>query len=302
MSTQEPLLGSAWLLSQSPGAPNASPSEAAAAGPSGATHTRITPTVCDNYSHFKRLLDQSRRQSDDAISTRLNRAAALAGTVVSGRGSAREMGTQECDNVWRDITARWTERGDALRYCDRALGHTARTGEIASTDSTRVASSSLSSSSTLATGRDRTRDEEIAPVRGLSADWKEQGRGVATEAELKVSRRTRELPFDPFFPRQAAELTLRTLVRFFLFTYAPVGTLFRPTPLPVPLQRSRLLTELSIEEIIRARTLALFSSRCPSHPQTNPPVPALPELGGMETEEERTRRRGRDERGRVRWN
>ncbi|GAA5979802.1 hypothetical protein JCM10908_003051 [Rhodotorula pacifica] len=240
--TGEPLLGSAWLLSQSP---SSSSSSSSASDPSStstsssSTHTRITPSICANYSLFKRLLDQSRRASDDAITVRLNRAAALAGTVVSGRGSAREMGTTECDAVWREVVARWDERSKALEYCDTALRHTQETGRLA-----RVAPQEE--------GLDRRRSEEIAPVRGLSADWKEQGRGVMDEAELK---------------------------------------------------RSRLQTELSIERIIRARTLSLFTSRCPSHPQTNPPVPELPILGGSENEdEERRRRRGRDERGRVRWN
>ncbi|GAA5873541.1 hypothetical protein JCM3774_000045 [Rhodotorula dairenensis] len=250
MATSEPLLGSAWLLSQSTSAastPTPTPTATATAdssssssSSSSATHTRITPAVCDNYSLFKRLLDQSRRASDDAITTRLNRAAALAGTVVSGRGSAREMGPTECDAVWRDIVARWDERSKALEYCDRALRHTQETGTIASAATTAPARP------------DRSRADEIAPVRGLSADWKEQGRGIMDEAELK---------------------------------------------------RSRLQTELAVEQIIRARTLALFSSRCPSHPQSNPPVPALPVLGGTGNEdEERRRRRGRDERGRVRWN
>ncbi|GAA5959063.1 hypothetical protein JCM8115_005625 [Rhodotorula mucilaginosa] len=242
----EPLLGSAWLLSQSPSAtPTASTSsESPSSSPSSSTHTRITPAVCDNYSLFKRLLDQSRRASDDAITTRLNRAAALAGTVVSGRGSAREMGPTECDAVWRDIVARWDERSKALEYCDKALRHTQETGRIATTTTAAAAAT--------ATRPDRSREDEIAPVRGLSADWKEQGRGVMDEAELK---------------------------------------------------RSRLQTELAVEQIIRARTLALFASRCPSHPQSDPPMPALPVLGGNENEdEERRRRRGRDERGRVRWN
>ncbi|BGP53601.1 hypothetical protein JCM8202_001478 [Rhodotorula sphaerocarpa] len=237
----EPLLGSAWLLSQSPSSSSSSSSgNTSGESPSTSTHTRITPAVCENYSLFKRLLDQSRRASDDAISTRLNRAGALAGTAVSGRGSAREMGDRECDSVWRDIVARWNERAQALEFCDRALGHTARTGEVAG-----------ATAGAAATPRDRNAGDELASVRRLSADWKEQGRGVMDEAELK---------------------------------------------------RSRLQTELSVEQIIRARTLALFTSRCPAHSRSDPPEPALPVLGGTESDEERRRRRGRDERGRVRWN
>lgn len=292
----EPLLGSAWLLSQSPSAtPTASTSsESSSSAPSSSTHTRITPAVCDNYSLFKRLLDQSRRASDDAITTRLNRAAALAGTVVSGRGSAREMGPTECDAVWRDIVARWDERSKALEYCDKALRHTQETGRIATTTTAAAAT---------ATRPDRSREDEIAPVRGLSADWKEQGRGVMDEAELKVSP-----PASFFFSFRSRTSCLPLQQRRERSPFLPRDDNFGsyvPSPLRYGngIQRSRLQTELAVEQIIRARTLALFSSRCPSHPQSNPPMPALPALGGSENEdEERRRRRGRDERGRVRWN
>ncbi|GAA5943074.1 hypothetical protein JCM3775_000635 [Rhodotorula graminis] len=211
-SPSSPLLGTAFLLSQSHA--------------SSSTQHRlpITPSLCADYTSFRRALDQSRRVSDDPVSVRLNRAAALGGGAVSGRG-AREMGPRECDDVWRELTGRWAERGDVISYCDRALAETAAQGKQAA----------------------RASDE----VRDLSADWKERGRGLQDEREA---------------------------------------------------QRSRLSTELSIESIIRARSLALFRSRCPSHLMDDPPAPALPRLlGAEEEEEERRRRRGRDERGRVRW-
>ncbi|GAA5855928.1 hypothetical protein JCM9279_005551 [Rhodotorula babjevae] len=210
--SSSPLLGTAFLLSQSQ------------ASSSTQHHIPVTPSLCADYSSFRRALDQSRRVSDDPVTVRLNRAAALAGGAVSGRG-AREMGSRECDDVWRELTGRWSERGEVISYCDRALAEQAAQGK-------QVA---------------RASDE----VRDLSADWKERGRGLQDEREA---------------------------------------------------QRSRLSTELSIESIIRARSIALFRSRCPSHPMDNPPAPALPRLlGAEEEEEERRKRRGRDERGRVRW-
>ncbi|BGP45720.1 hypothetical protein JCM10450v2_001550 [Rhodotorula kratochvilovae] len=210
-SSPAPLLGTAFLLSQS-SASSSSPS-----------HLRVTPSLCADYAAFRRALDTSRRVSDDAVTTRLNRAAALAGGAVAGRG-AREMGSRECDDVWRELTARWAERGEVIGYCDRALASQAQAHE------------------------DRRVQDE---VRELSADWKERGRGMQDEREL---------------------------------------------------QHSRLTQELSIESIIRARSLALFRSRCPAHAMDDPPAPALPVLLGAEEEErERRRRRGRDERGRVRW-
>ncbi|BGP18749.1 hypothetical protein JCM10213v2_006815 [Rhodosporidiobolus nylandii] len=72
-----------------------------------------------------------------------------------------------------------------------------------------------------------------------------------------------------------------------------------------------LSTALSVESIIRQRSLSLFFSRCPSSALSSPssadPQAALnlPILGTSEEraqEEERRRRaRGRNERGEVRW-
>ncbi|GAA6054888.1 hypothetical protein JCM3770_004269 [Rhodotorula araucariae] len=213
-SGDAPLLGTAFLLSQSA---QAAPDQA---------HLRVTPDVCRDYTAFRRALDTSRRVSDDSVTTRLNRAAALARGAVQGRG-AREMGPKECDDVWRELTQRWAERANVISYCDRALADAA----AAAADSNA-----------------RTVQDE---VRELSADWRERGRGIQDERQQ---------------------------------------------------QHTRLSQELSIESIIRARSLALFRSRCPAHTMSDPPAPALPRLLGAEAdEEERRRRRGRDEKGRVRW-
>lgn len=233
----EPLLGSAWLLSQSPSSSSSSSSgNTSGESPSTSTHTRITPAVCENYSLFKRLLDQSRRASDDAISTRLNRAGALAGTAVSGRGSAREMGDRECDSVWRDIVARWNERAQALEFCDRALGHTARTGEVAG-----------ATAGAAATPRDRNAGDELASVRGLSADWKEQGRGVMDEAELKV--RMEPFPRSALVARRVpleAGSREERLARADAFVYLAVAVPSRPsTSMPTRNHACRPLSDLA---------------------------------------------------------
>ncbi|GJN88266.1 hypothetical protein Rhopal_001231-T1 [Rhodotorula paludigena] len=159
-----PLLGTAFLLSQSASSPSATTSSSSAA-PSSATHTAITPSVCTDYSLFKRLVDQSRRVSDDAITVRLNRAAALGGGAVAGRG-AREMGAGECDAVWRELVGRWSERGEALSYCDRVLLEQA---------------AQVKGKTAQAQGGAGVLGEE----EGLSADWERRGRGFADELELK---------------------------------------------------------------------------------------------------------------------
>lgn len=161
-----PLLGTAFLLSQSASSPSATASSSSAA-PSSATHTAITPSVCTDYSLFKRLVDQSRRVSDDAITVRLNRAAALGGGAVAGRG-AREMGAGECDAVWRELVGRWSERGEALSYCDRVLLEQAAQAKGKTTAQAQGGAGVLG-------------EEE-----GLSADWERRGRGFADELELKV--------------------------------------------------------------------------------------------------------------------
>ncbi|GAA6024323.1 hypothetical protein JCM10207_009265 [Rhodosporidiobolus poonsookiae] len=229
-SPSSPLLGTPYLLSQSP----SSTSPASPASPTSPSHTPITPALCADLLRFHRLLDTSRRLSDDVLSTRLNRAAALGGAAVGGRG-AREMGSGECAAVWGEMTSRWGERNEALRYCDRVLR-----GE-------RVA------------GQDNVREES-----GLSADKGDLSRGRQREDEVKLAA---------------------------------------------------LSTTLSVEYIIRQRSLALFFSRCPSSPSSSYPAAAdtpearaaaeLPILGDpaerAREEERRRQARGRDERGNVRW-
>ncbi|SGZ08308.1 BQ5605_C030g10784 [Microbotryum silenes-dioicae] len=71
----------------------------------------------------------------------------------------------------------------------------------------------------------------------------------------------------------------------------------------VEVKRRQLRTETNVEAIIRARSLDLFLSRCPYHPQQPAPMP----LPGYTTDNSLTpgdavARRGRDGRGRVNWN
>lgn len=66
-------------------------------------------------------------------------------------------------------------------------------------------------------------------------------------------------------------------------------------------KRRQIHNEIDVEEIIRARSLQFFTSRCPSHPQ-QPPPPPLPKTGIPEKDEPGSGRRGRDSRGGVRWN
>ncbi|BGO98215.1 hypothetical protein JCM10021v2_001874 [Rhodotorula toruloides] len=148
----EPLLGSAWLLAQSP-----SSSSSSSPAPN---RTEITPSTCLSFTHFKTLLDSSRRVSDDAITTRLNRASALSGSAVQGRGGV--MGPAECEGVWRELCARWDERRKAIEFCDGVVeGERERLG--------------------------RGKGEEVGEEKRLSADWKERGRGVVDELEFKLA-------------------------------------------------------------------------------------------------------------------
>ena len=102
----EPLLGTPYILSQS-------------SSTSGATQrTAITPSLCSNLTAFKNLLRQS-RALDDSIILRLHRASALARSVADGRGP--QVGDAECDLFWKDLTERWTERVETLRFCDAAV-------------------------------------------------------------------------------------------------------------------------------------------------------------------------------------
>lgn len=180
---QEPLLGSAWLLAQSP----ASPSTAA-------DRTEVTRDTCLSFSLFKRLLDSSRRASDDAITTRLNRASALSGSAVQGRGGV--MGARECEGVWRELCARWDERRRAIEFCDGVVEaeRARRAGDEA----------------TAGDGEGRRRRGTLAEEKALSADWKERGRGMLDELDFKVRstrRTTRRFFAPPPPPRLADQLT-----------------------------------------------------------------------------------------------
>lgn len=101
-----PLLGTAYILSQSPTSP-----------PSAVHQTTITPSLCANLSAFKTLLRQS-RSLDDSIILRLNRAAALA-RANPARG--------ECDAFWLELVERWSERGQVLGFCEGVVEERART-------------------------------------------------------------------------------------------------------------------------------------------------------------------------------
>ena len=58
--------------------------------------------------------------------------------------------------------------------------------------------------------------------------------------------------------------------------------------------------QIEIERVVRMRSIAFFASRCPEHPQL-PAPPTLP-AATVDVEEPGQSRRGRDERGGVRWN
>ncbi|KAK4050040.1 hypothetical protein OIO90_005230 [Microbotryomycetes sp. JL221] len=66
-------------------------------------------------------------------------------------------------------------------------------------------------------------------------------------------------------------------------------------------KRRQIHNEIDVEEIVRARSLQFFTSRCPSHSQL-PPPPTLPKTGIPDKDEPGSGRRGRDARGGVRWN
>ncbi|KAM0792675.1 hypothetical protein ACM66B_002455 [Microbotryomycetes sp. NB124-2] len=100
-SSNGPLLGTPYILSQSPTSPATTQTIA------------ITPTLCQNLTAFKNLLRQS-RALDDSIILRLNRASALArGTNGVGHG--------ECDVFWNELRERWSERGEMLKFCDASV-------------------------------------------------------------------------------------------------------------------------------------------------------------------------------------
>ncbi|GAA5969463.1 hypothetical protein JCM3765_006894 [Sporobolomyces pararoseus] len=95
---------------------------------------------------------------------------------------------------------------------------------------------------------------------------------------------------------------------------AEKGQLGRGRSTEMEIKIQQLHQEFSIEKIIRRRTLDLLASRCPSLPLSTSTTTTtssnagvveavqVPKALGEDTEEEeRKRRRGRDERGGVRW-
>ncbi|GAA6021319.1 hypothetical protein JCM11491_005802 [Sporobolomyces phaffii] len=221
MSTTTPpplLLGTPYVVSSSSAAP-----------------TKVTPSVCESVSQFKRVLASS-RAFDDAITTRLNRFSALA------RGATATGETTECERVWQEVQQRWQERNRVLTYCDEVLA----AGPGSTLDSDDVE-------------RDRRR-RPVEEESGLSAEKGALGRGRSTQQQVKIQQ---------------------------------------------------LHQEFSIERIIRHRTLDLLASRCPSLSTTSTAhrdddndedVVTVPRAIGQDGEEdERIKRRGRNERGGVRW-
>ncbi|BGO89272.1 hypothetical protein NBRC10512v2_001223 [Rhodotorula toruloides] len=188
----EPLLGSAWLLAQTPSSSSTSSS----------SRTEITPSTCLSFTHFKTLLDSSRRASDDAITTRLNRASALSGSAIQGRGGV--MGPSECEGVWRELCARWDERRKAIEFCDGVVeGERERLG------------------------RNKEEGMGVGEEKRLSADWKERGRGVVDDLEFKRTRLSTESSIERI-------LRQRTLSLFFSRcpSFHPAADVPAEPPLP----------------------------------------------------------------------
>ncbi|KAK4704009.1 hypothetical protein P7C70_g2199, partial [Phenoliferia sp. Uapishka_3] len=104
--TPSPLLGTAYILSQSP----------SATGPSPIQQTVITPSLCANLSAFKSVLRQSRTM-DDSIILRLNRAHAIARSNPA---------MKECDSFWSELVERWAERGQVLGFCNDVVDRSAK--------------------------------------------------------------------------------------------------------------------------------------------------------------------------------
>lgn len=101
--SNSPLLGTAYLLSQSPAA---------------APVVTVPASLCMNLSLFKSHL-RSLRSLDDSITTRLNRADALSRTSSALRPN-RELqgvGAPECDAFWNELVQGWKARGEVLQHC-----------------------------------------------------------------------------------------------------------------------------------------------------------------------------------------
>lgn len=99
-----PLLGSAYLLSQSP-----IPTVRA---------LPATPSLCLNLSLFKSHL-KSLRSVDDSVILRMNRADALSRSNASSRPNRENsgVGAQECAAFWNELVAGWNSRSQVLEGC-----------------------------------------------------------------------------------------------------------------------------------------------------------------------------------------
>lgn len=95
-----PILGSAYLTSQS-SIPPSSPSE-------------LGTSICLNLSLFKTTLKRY-RALDDAITTRLNRDAALHRSDVLD--VTEEAQRRTCSRIWADILESWKRREAVIRHC-----------------------------------------------------------------------------------------------------------------------------------------------------------------------------------------
>lgn len=77
----------------------------------------VTPSTCFNLSLFKDILKEYRKL-DDTITTRLNRATALARDQERASGQGVENAqSQACLGVWRELTENWKRRTKLVDYC-----------------------------------------------------------------------------------------------------------------------------------------------------------------------------------------
>ena len=102
--SSDPLLGSAYLRSQSPLPP--------------LLPTPPSESLCLNLSLFKSHL-KSLRALDDSIILRLNRSDALSRSSDATRPNRENtgVGKGECDAFWAELVEGWNVRGDVLKGC-----------------------------------------------------------------------------------------------------------------------------------------------------------------------------------------
>lgn len=98
-----PLLGSAYLKSQSAPSPKPLPA---------------TPSLCLNLSLFKSHL-KSLRAVDDSIILRINRSDALSRALASSPPNRENstVGQTECNAFWDELTEGWNGRNSILSGC-----------------------------------------------------------------------------------------------------------------------------------------------------------------------------------------